>query len=81
MSELLGIGVTRCRCGHDITHPLVRPVKRYSLWGAMALMMGFTARPIRIDFVCGQCGAEFEPITNRKMLERFRYDEPGPGDR
>jgi len=76
-----GTFVTRCRCGRDKTDLLVRPVKRYGLWAAMALMMGYTARPMRIDIVCPTCGALFNSITDSAELERFRYGEPGPDER
>jgi len=73
--------VAHCRCGRDRTDPLVRPVKRYGLWAAMALLMGFTARPKRIDIVCPTCGAVFNSITDPAELEKFRYDEPRVGER
>jgi hypothetical protein len=47
----------------------------------MALLMGYTARPSRVDVVCAECGAVFDSITNRATLERFRYDEPRPSDK
>jgi len=72
---------TRCRCGHDKRDPAVRPVKKYGLWGAMLLMMGYTARPKRIDVVCGTCGAVFNSITDPAELEKFRYGEPGVDER
>ena len=68
--------VPRCRCGHDRTHPAVRPVKRYGWWGQMALIMGFTSRPARLDLICSTCGTVIDSITDRKTRERFRYDEP-----
>jgi hypothetical protein len=70
------LSVPRCRCGHDATHPTVRPTKRYGWWGAMVLIMGFTSRPTRIDLICSTCGSVIESITDRKTRERFRYDEP-----
>jgi hypothetical protein len=70
--------VTRCRCGNDKTSPLVYPVKRYGLFGAMALNMGFTALPKRIDWVCSTCGTVIDSITDPETLERFRYSEPRP---
>lgn len=73
--------VTRCRCGHSKADPAVVPVRRYGLWGMMALLMGYTARPSRVDVVCAECGAVFDSITNRATLERFRYDEPRPSDK
>ena len=73
--------VTCCRCGHGKSSPAVRPIKRYSFWGMMCLMMGYTSLPVRVEFVCANCDAVFDVITNRKMLERFRFDEPGPADK
>ncbi len=70
--------VTRCQCGHDRSNPSVQPVRRYSLWGMMGLIMGYTALPKRIDVICARCGAVFDSITNKMTLERFRYAEPGP---
>lgn len=72
---------TRCRCGYDKRHPMVRPVKRYGVTGAMLLMMGYTALPRRIDITCPTCGAVFNAITAREELVRFRYGEPGVGER
>jgi hypothetical protein len=72
--------VPRCQCGHDKTHPTVRPVKRYGWWGQMALIMGFTSRPARIDWVCETCGTALDSITDPETLERFRYDEPRRGN-
>ena len=68
--------VTRCRDGYDKTHPAVRAVYRYSIWSTFALLMGYTALPRRIDFVCPSCGAVFHSITDRKELAKFRYREP-----
>ena len=73
--------VTRCRDGYDKNSQAVYPVKRYSLLGAMLLIMGYTARPKRIDIVCPSCGAVFHSITDPAELERFRYGEPRIGER
>jgi hypothetical protein len=73
--------VTRCRDGYDKNYPALRPVKRYGVWGAMALLMGYTARPKRIDIVCPACGAVFNSITDPAELAKFRYDEPRIGQR
>ena len=68
--------LTRCPCGHDQTHPAVRPAKRYGWLGQMALIMGYTARPARIDWVCSICGTTLGSVTDPATMERFRYDEP-----
>ena len=72
--------VTRCLCGHDKTNLTVRPAKRYGWWGQMALIMGYTSRPARIDWVCETCGTALDSITDPETLERFRYDEPRRGN-
>lgn len=68
--------LTRCPCGHDHAYPAARPVKRQSVLGAMALLMGYTARPTRIDWLCPECGAVLDAVTDPAALERARYDEP-----
>ena len=68
--------VTRCQDGYDKTNPAVRAEKQYSLWNIFGLLFGYTATPRRIDFVCLRCGAFFEPITDRRVLRKFRYREP-----
>ena len=73
-----GAFVTHCQCGHDKSSPSVKAVRRYSLWGMMGLIMGYTPLPKRIDVICVKCGAVFDSITNKETLERFRYEEPGP---
>ena len=41
--------VTCCQCGYGKSSPAVRPVKRYSFWGVMGLMMGYTSLPVRVE--------------------------------
>ena len=66
----------RCPCGHDRTYRNARPVKRPSLLGAMVLLMGYTTRPVRIDWVCPKCGTVLDSVTDPETLERYRYGEP-----
>jgi hypothetical protein len=68
--------VRRCQDGYSKTSPAVQAVYRYGLWSVFGLMFGYTALPRRIDVVCPKCGALFESITKRKLLEKFRYREP-----
>ena len=70
----------RCRCGHDRTDPGLRPIKRPSWLGAMVLLMGYTARPVRIDWVCSTCDTVLDAIVDPVTLERFRYGEPRRGN-
>jgi hypothetical protein len=42
----------------------------------MVLLMGYTARPMRIDWVCPTCETVLDTVTDPETLERFRYDEP-----
>ena len=46
----------------------------------MALIMGYTARPARIDWVCSTCGTAVGSVTDPATMERFRYDEPRRGN-
>ena len=73
--------VTRCRDGYEKTNPVVRAVYQYGWWSPFFLLMGYTAMPRRIDFVCPSCGAVFGSITDRTELAKFRYNEPRPDER
>jgi hypothetical protein len=73
--------VTRCRDGYEKTNPVVRAVYQYGWLGPSLLLMGYTALPRRIDFVCPECGQMFGSITEPKELAKFRYREPRPDER
>jgi hypothetical protein len=73
--------VTRCPDGYVKTDPAVRAVNRYGWSSGLALLLGYTALPRRIDIVCPICGAVFNSITDRKELEKFRYREPNIDER
>jgi len=49
-----------CRCGHDRKHHMVSPKKEYSFWGWVLLVMGVTAKPVRIRYVCRVCDQIFD---------------------
>lgn len=49
-----------CRCGHDRKHHMVSPKKEYSFGGWVLLVMGVTAKPIRIRYVCRTCDEVFD---------------------
>lgn len=66
----------KCRCGRDRNAPALRPAKRYGWFGLFALLMGYTARPVRVDWQCPTCGAVLDVTTDRATLEQCRYDEP-----
>jgi hypothetical protein len=65
----------------DKTDPAVRAVYDYGWWSTFSLLLGYTALPRRINFVCPTCGAVLGSITDRKELEKFRYREPRPDER
>jgi hypothetical protein len=73
--------VTRCPDGYDKTHPGMRVEYHYTSWGYLAMFMGYTALPTRIDIVCPKCGTVFTSITGRDALEKFRFREPNPDER
>jgi hypothetical protein len=81
MSTTTTPSLTRCRDGYDKTNPVVQPVYHYGWWSTFSLLMGYTALPQRIDFVCPRCGTVFGSITDRKALEKFRYRPPHVDER
>ena len=70
-----------CRCGHDQSHPLVRPEYRYGGWGSLVLGLFGSPAPQRIDYVCTVCGETVGSVTDPETLARFRHREPLPDER
>ena len=66
----LGTERARCPCGHDRAHPRVQEKARYGFWAWLALAMGATVVPYRLDFVCAQCGTVFDRTTDPAELQR-----------
>jgi hypothetical protein len=81
MAGVIEPAVRRCRCGHDKSHPLVRPEYHYGGWGALVLGLFGSPAPQRIDFVCTVCGEAVGAVTDRETLARFRHREPLPHER
>ena len=61
-----------CRCGNDRHHHMVSAVPTYTLWGQFWItLIGVSATPIRIDFVCRICKQKFDFVTNPTVLKNF----------
>jgi hypothetical protein len=58
-----------CRCGHTRTHHMVSPKGRYSQWGWFTLFLGVTARPVRVEYWCRQCGQKVDETTDPAVLD------------
>ena len=62
--------LARCNCGHDRHHSDVQEKARYGFWGWLALAMGATVVPRRLDYVCTRCRVLFDSSSDRKETER-----------
>ena len=45
----------QCRCGHDKEHPMVSATGEYTFMGWVLIMIGISASPIAIRYVCRRC--------------------------
>lgn len=60
-----------CRCGYDLTHPMVETHDHYGIGGWFLLMMGATPVPVRIDYRCSRCGVVLATTTSPKALRNY----------
>jgi hypothetical protein len=60
-----------CRCGHDISHPLVHPEPKYSAGGWVLLMLGATPSPIYAYYQCSRCQQVLGTTRDPKVLREF----------
>ncbi len=54
----------RCKCGHDRNHPLVSPSAQYTTMGWFLVLVGISARPTSIKFLCRRCEQVVETTTD-----------------
>ena len=62
----------RCRCGHDKKHPVVSPSAEYTVLGWFLTLMGISARPTAIKFVCRRCDEVVEKTTDPALMAETR---------
>ena len=61
-----------CICGHNRHHHLVTPSATYTAWGTFWItIMGVSAVPIRIDFICRVCNEKFDFEIDPDRLKDF----------
>lgn len=57
-----------CRCGHARGHHMVSADAEYTFVGWVALLLGISARPTRINYHCRRCDQIFERTTDPEVL-------------
>ena len=64
--------VETCSCGHSRKHHLVTPRATYTAWGTFWItIMGVSATPIRVDFICRMCHEKFDFEIDPERLKDF----------
>ena len=64
--------IETCSCGHSRSHHLVTPRATYTAWGTFWItIMGVSATPIRVDFICRMCNEKFDFEIDPERLKDF----------
>ncbi len=64
--------IETCQCGHNRSHHLVTPSATYTAWGTFWItMMGVSATPVRVDFICRVCKEKFDFEIDPERLKDF----------
>ena len=64
--------IETCSCGHSRKHHLVTPRATYTAWGTFWItIMGVSATPIRVDFICRMCNEKFDFEIDPERLKDF----------
>lgn len=64
-------GVSRCACGHSLSHREVVPVPDYTGWAWFSFLMGVTAKPRRVLYRCLRCKQVLGSTRDDKVLSKF----------
>ena len=61
-----------CRCGHARGHAMVSAEGQFTFMASVATLIGISARPYRIKFVCRRCGEVIEQSSDPVVLKETR---------
>jgi hypothetical protein len=61
-----------CKCGYDIKNPKVQHKSKYSKFGwFLFAILGLSAKPKKVSFVCSVCNEVIEESTDPKILKEY----------
>jgi hypothetical protein len=64
--------IETCTCGFDRHHHMVSANATYTAWGTFWItIMGVSAIPIRVDFICRVCNEKFDFEIEPDNLKNF----------
>ena len=61
-----------CPCGHGRSHHLVSPEPSYTFGGWTLILIGISATPTQVRFICRRCSKVVEVVTDRAEIEGIR---------
>ncbi|RMD51582.1 MAG: hypothetical protein D6830_00015 [Ignavibacteria bacterium] len=62
----------KCKCGNDRNSKQVNHKCHYSGFGWFLFsILGMSAKPVRVDFTCNNCGETFEKCTDPQVLKQY----------
>ncbi len=61
----------RCRCGFELTHPLVAPELHFSAPKWLLLCLGATPYPTRVEYHCTKCDGVVGTTKDPAILHTF----------
>jgi hypothetical protein len=62
----------KCKCGHEVGHTMVSPSGEYTFGGWCLILLGISAKPTAIRFVCRQCDQVVWRSTDPKVIAETR---------
>lgn len=61
-----------CKCGYDINHPNVVHKTEYSKLGwFLFTLLGLSAKPKKVKFICSECKETVLISTKSEMLSKY----------
>lgn len=62
----------RCKCGHERGNPMVSPSGEYTFLGWCLILIGISAKPRAIRFVCRTCDTLIARATDEATITETR---------
>lgn len=66
------LALARCKCGHDKRHTMVSANAEYTIVGWCMILIGISAKPTAVSFVCRTCAQRVDRVTDPAEIATIR---------
>jgi len=63
--------INKCSCGNNRNSESVYIKTEYTPWGWLWMLLGISAVPVKVNFICRKCGQTLDTLTSKEELKKY----------